>query len=134
MSQPWWSDLPRDCFGDTPELMDDLLALVLSGAKTATCSSAEGFAQLPFTPAPGVRTVIVDSQQRPACVIETIRITDETFDTISPALTDLEGEGDHADWRAGHKAFFRREGTFDPEMKLKFEIFRMIEIIPRNAG
>ena len=37
---PWrYRKAPRWSFGDSPELADDLLDLVLSGAKRATCSS-----------------------------------------------------------------------------------------------
>ena len=34
-----YRDAPRWPFGDSPELADELLALVLAGGKRATCSS-----------------------------------------------------------------------------------------------
>lgn len=122
---PWWRGLPRDSFGDTPALRDELLALVLSGAKTATCWAAEAAP----APLPGGRTVIEDGHGKPACVIETVRVLDIAFDAMSEDLAVLEGEGDLAAWRAGHEDYFRREGTFRPDMALKFEIFRVIEVL-----
>jgi uncharacterized protein YhfF len=73
--------------------------------------------------------VIEDSHGRPACVIETVRVIDLRFDEMTEDLALLEGEGDLAQWRAGHEAHFRREGTFRRDMALKFEIFRLIEVL-----
>ena len=66
-----WREL-RDCsFGDTPALADELLALVLAGRKTATCSAARDGKQTEV----GRRWVVRDGAGRPRVVIETTEIT-----------------------------------------------------------
>ena len=62
-----WRDLDQFSFGDTPEMADELLALVLAGKKTATCSAlweyeadGEPLSQV------GERTVVLDGRAKPA--------------------------------------------------------------------
>ena len=67
-------------FGDSPELADELLALVLSGAKTATCGAMRDFNDKEPAPTVGRRDVVLDGQGRPACVIETVSVVIQRFD------------------------------------------------------
>ena len=67
-----YPDAARWAFGDGPELADELLQLVLSGEKTATCSSYASYRreQMPMI---GDDSIILDGRGEPACVIKTRR-------------------------------------------------------------
>lgn len=122
-------------FGDSPEMADALLALVLSGVKTASCGAARDFGeggQPP--PVVGRRDIALDGAGRPAAVIETLEVFHKRFDEIDLDFALAEGEGDESveDWRRGHAEFFARNGGFDPEMMLLCERFRLVEALPRD--
>ena len=80
-------------FGDSPELADELLALVLAGAKTATCGALRDFDEKEPVPEPGRRDVVLDGRGRPACAIETLSIVIQRFDEVDEAFAVAEGEG-----------------------------------------
>ena len=117
-------------FGDSPEMADELLALVLEGRKTATCGRASDFgpgkAELPMV---GRRDVILDGQGRPAAVIETEEVTFRRFDEMDEDFARDEGEGfgTLAEWREGHRDYFERNGGYAPDMTLVCERFRLVE-------
>lgn len=125
------ADLLRFSFGDSPALADELLALVLAGKKDATCAAVQHFKDdgEPF-PQVGRRDVVLNGAGEEACVIETVSVEVLPFDTITPAFTDREGEGPYAEWRAGHEAYFARNGGFSPDMEIVCEIFRLVEVLP----
>ncbi len=110
---------------DSPELADELLALVLSGAKTGTCWSERETVETHV----GKRMVACDGGGAPRAVIETISLEPRAFDAVDEAFARLEGEGDLslAWWRAAHQAYFERNGGFDPKMMLWLEVFRVVE-------
>lgn len=114
-------------FGDTAELMDTLAGLVVSGEKTATCSSYSSWLSEPVHP--GEYFIVVNSRQQLVCVIQTRVLRYLRFCDVSEELAALEGEDDKTltSWRSGHEAFFTREGTFSPEMALMFEEFILVE-------
>lgn len=120
-----WATLERFRFGDSPELADELLALVLSGAKTGTCWSERETVETHV----GKRMVACDGGGAPRAVIETISLEPRAFDAVDAAFARLEGEGDLslAWWRAAHQAYFERNGGFDPKMMLWLEVFRVVE-------
>jgi uncharacterized protein YhfF len=122
-------------FGDSPELADELLALVLAGKKTATCGALRdyGKGKEPL-PAVGRQDVVLDGAGQPACVVETLSVETLRFDEIDPAFTDREGEGDYAAWRAGHEAYFARNGGFSPEMEVVCETFRLVSVLPAGRA
>nr|WP_321455065.1 ASCH domain-containing protein [uncultured Cohaesibacter sp.] len=120
--------------GDTPELADELLALVLSGRKTASCDSLL-LMQKENIPLPkvGDKYMLLDGRQRPAAVIETIAVVICRFDEVDEDFARSEGEGDlsYAYWRQGHEDYFTRNGGFSPDMKLVCERFRLLETLDR---
>ena len=119
-------------FGDSPELADELLALVLAGKKTATCGALREYgADGEPMPAIGRRDVVLDGAWRPAAIIETTELTRHRFDDVSEAFALAEGEGDYAEWRAGHIAYFTRNGGWSPGLMLVCERFRLIEVLRR---
>lgn len=113
-------------FGDSPELADELLALVVQGIKTATCSTEDE----PNTSAPGERWVVLDGRGEPRCVIETIEVTYRRFNEVDAAFAYEEGEGDRslAHWREAHRTYFGRLGRFSEDMMLMCERFRLVEV------
>jgi uncharacterized protein YhfF len=113
-------------FGDSPELADELLGLVVKGIKTATCSTVDE----PNTPTPGEHWVVLDGRGEPRCVIESTEVAYRRFNEIDAAFAYDEGEGDRslAYWRIAHRAYFSRLGRFSEDMMLMCERFRLVEV------
>jgi len=133
MADPY-ADATSFAFGDTPQMADALLALVLAGTKTATCGAVRDFPEgSPARPQVGRRDVVLDGRGRRAAVIETVEVTVRRFDEIDEHFAFEEGEGARtlAQWRNDHRAYFARNGGFSPDMELLCERFRLVEIIPR---
>ena len=117
-------------FGGAP---DKLAGLVVSGTKTATCSSLallelEGEPM----PKPGDYSVILDSADNAVCVIRTTKVYVETFARVSEEHAFKEGEGDRSlgHWRRVHTEFFTEElGAaglpFDENCELVCEEFEL---------
>lgn len=120
-------ELKQFQFGDSPEMADRLAALVLAGVKTATCSAAVHG----FEAALGERQVVLNGEGRPVGIIETMSLDLVPFKSVTPMQAALEGEGDlsYAYWRDVHEAYFRREGTFAPDMDVIFETFRLVTVL-----
>jgi uncharacterized protein YhfF len=129
-----YRDAETFAFGDSPELADELLALVLSGKKTATCCSVHAYDEnVEGKPRVGRRDVVLDGAGNPAAIIETVEITYRRFEDVDEAFARDEGEGSAtlAEWRSDHESYFRRNGGFSPDMELLCERFRLVEILKR---
>jgi uncharacterized protein YhfF len=113
-------------FGDSPDLSDGLLELVLKGVKTATCSTEDE----PNLSKPGERWIVLDGRGTPRCVIESIEVAFRRFGEVDAAFAYDEGEGDRslAYWRDAHRRYFGRLGKFSEDMMLMCERFRLVEI------
>ena len=124
-----YTDAPRWPFGDSPELADELLALVLAGGKRATCSSLAA-CEADIMPTVGEVSVILDGAGRPRCAIRTTQVEIMAFEDIGEAFARAEGEGDlsYAWWRDAHEAYYCREGSWAPGMKVVCERFELVEI------
>src|SRR5262245_11916988 len=103
-------------FGDTPEMVDKLLELVLAGKKTATTSSWKE--ELANNNWKGKQWIVLDGKGVKRAVIETTELKKCRFDEVNETFVRDEGEGDLTleYWRNEHEAFFRREGTYSPDM------------------
>ena len=109
-----------DAFGDgeSVQMADELLALVLAGTKTATCMSAWSWDQEFEAPlVPGMLSVILDGSKTPRCVVETISVTRLAYQDVTADFARAEGEHTPEDldddavlkhWREGHWAFYAR--------------------------
>jgi uncharacterized protein YhfF len=119
------TDLPRWSFGDSPELADALLALVLDGRKTATCWAAAAIGPS----AVGERSIVLDGAGQPAAVLETLSCQAVRFCDVEADFAAAEGEGDLSldYWRAAHRRYFTRAGVFAEDMDLWCETFRVVE-------
>jgi uncharacterized protein YhfF len=113
-------------FGDGPELADQLLELVISGIKTATCSTEDE----PNTSAPGERWIVLDGRGEARCVIESTEVTYRRFGEVDAAFAYEEGEGDRSLQysRDAHRCYFGRQGKFTEDMMLMCERFRLVEV------
>jgi uncharacterized protein YhfF len=113
-------------FGDSPELADELLGLVLKGVKTATCSTEDE----PNISTPGERWIVLDSRGNPRCVIESTEVTYRRYSEVDATFAHDEGEGDRslAHWRSAHRRYFERQGKFSEDMMLMCERFRLVEV------
>jgi uncharacterized protein YhfF len=121
-------------FGDSPEMANELGALIVDGTKTATCSSLwEWEADGDPLPAPGHLTIVLDGDDIPLCIIEITEVTVRPYNEVDAQFAYDEGEGNRSlqYWRDGHWYFFSRslpkigkEPTQD--MPLVCERFRVI--------
>jgi uncharacterized protein YhfF len=125
------AELESFAFGDSPELADELLELVLIGKKTATCWAAnEGDKGVVV----GKRWIVKDGQGRASAVLETVEVMRRRFGEVDAAFAHDEGEGDRtlADWREAHTDYFTRRSEFSPDMELYCERFRLVEVLKRE--
>jgi uncharacterized protein YhfF len=123
-----------DGFGDNPEMADELGALVVSGVKTATCSSVwEWEAEGEALPEAGGIWIVLDGRGQPMCITETYEVRIRKYNEVDEDFAREEGEGDLslAYWRQAHRDFFSRVlpkigKEFSEEMPLVCERFRVI--------
>nr|WP_070960111.1 ASCH domain-containing protein [Hyphomonas sp. Mor2] len=114
-------------FGDGPGLADRLAALVVAGVKTGTCSAAVHGPDAEV----GERQICLNSADTPVCEIETVSMQTLPFDAVTPEMAALEGEGDlsYRYWREAHIDYYKREGTWQPDMDVIFEVFQVTRIL-----
>jgi uncharacterized protein YhfF len=102
-------DLPPSEFAFPGPLRDQLVAAILSGAKTSTSSLLLGYqrANEPL-PAVGQLSAVVDSAGRRVAAIEVteVRVVRLADVDLQHALDEGEGDGSVAQWRAGHERFW----------------------------
>ncbi len=115
--------------GDSRELNEQLIALIRSGVKTASCGALRDFQQGgEAMPVVGRRDIALDWDGTPALVLESQEVTIRRFSDVEEDFALAEGENDDLDgWRLDHQVFFERNGGFDPDMKLVCERFRLVE-------
>lgn len=120
---------PSFSFGLNSQEADALLALVLEGKKTATCSTYKPDNK--EQPKKGNRFVILDGNNKPSCLIEITQVEVKRFCEVDESFAYLEGEGDRSleFWKKAHKEHFENQKCYDPEMQLLCETFKVIERI-----
>jgi len=121
-------------WGDSSRLADELGALIAAGTKTATCSALwEYEAEGSTLPEVGSKTIVLDGNNEPLCIVETTEVEVQPYDEVDAQFAHEEGEGDRSleYWRDAHWRFFSRtlpnigrEPTID--MPLVCERFRVI--------
>lgn len=128
-----WRHLESFAFGDSAELADELLALVLEGKKRATCwAVAEGMKGAEI----GKPMVVRDGAGRPRAVVQTLELTKRQFGEVDEQFAFDEGEGDRslAYWRAAHQRYFTRLKLFEADMILWCERFELVMMIPLEVS
>ena len=128
------SEIKPDKFGDSPEMADELLELILIGEKTATCSSLWEWEydneKIPYA---GMKSLILNGNDEPKCIIETSEVIIKNYCDVDEHFASAEGEGDKSleYWRDAHKRFFTRslariDREFSEDMPLVCERFKVV--------
>jgi uncharacterized protein YhfF len=102
---------PVERFGDSAELADELIALVLHGPKRATAGLVADFAA-DGEPLPriGGHWIACDGSGVPRAVLRTQELRIGPIDSVDDAFAFDEGEGDRSrdDWLRAHRRYFTR--------------------------
>ena len=124
---------PAWAFGATRQQADELLALVLSGVKTATSGALWDYeAQGEELPRPGALGIVTDGRGVPHALIVTTQVDIVPFDEVSTEHAYLEGEGDRSlpTWREVHERFFTERAVhtrgFSRDMPVVLERFAVL--------
>lgn len=121
-------------FGDSLELADELIALVIAGTKRATAGAVTDYeAEGAPLPAVGDRWIACDGSGRPRVVIEATEVRVGPLSSVDEAFAWDEGEGDRTrdDWLRMHTAYFSRTHAaadipFHPDIPVVFERFDVV--------
>jgi len=124
---------PAWAFGATPGEADELLALVLSGAKTATAGALWDYqAEGEELPEPGALGIVTDGRGVPHALVVTTQVEVVPFDEVSAEHAYLEGEGDRslASWGEVHEQFFTEHAVhshgFSRDMPVVLQRFAVL--------
>jgi uncharacterized protein YhfF len=129
-----WSDLYQ--FGDSAELAEELLRLVLHGPKRATAGSVAEY-EVEGVPVPvvGDRSIACDALGRPRAVLRTTDVRVGPLSSVDEAFARDEGEGDRtrAYWLRAHEAYFRRVlpalgVEYSDDLPVVFERFEVVYV------
>jgi len=120
-------------------LRDELVAAIVSGAKTTTTGLVADYEhEGEPLPRPGERAVVIDSAGEPVTVIETInvRVIRLADVDLAHALGEGEGYDSVAGWRAAHERFWHSDElraalddpdfTVDDDTLVVAEEFRLV--------
>lgn len=140
-----YEDLPPYLLGFPGPLRDQLVAAVLSGAKTATTGLFPEYeAEGEPLPVPGERSLLLDSAERAVAVVEVtdVRVVRLAEVDLRHALDEGEGYASVAEWRTSHERFWHsapiREALGDPEYTVDddtlvvMERFRVLTRLPAS--
>ncbi|MEU3903627.1 ASCH domain-containing protein [Streptomyces goshikiensis] len=140
-----YEDLPPYLLGFPGPLRDQLVAAVLSGAKTATTGLLPEYeAEGEPLPVPGERSLLLDSAERAVAVVEVtdVRVVRLAEVDLQHALDEGEGYASVAEWRTSHEGFWHsepvREALGDPEYTVDddtlvvMERFRVLTRLPAS--
>lgn len=128
---------PAWAFGATPEQADELVELVVAGAKTATSSALWDYeAEGEDLPTEGTLGIVVDGSGVPRALVVTTRVRTIPFDEVEEAHAHAEGEGDRTleYWRRVHEDFFTEHASHDKgfarDMPVVLEELRVLHAEP----
>jgi len=130
-SRPWYTSMapPAWSFGDTPQIANELLALVLARKKTATSSLLSEYGDADPLPKANDLSIILDGYGHPGALIRDDEVCVIPFADVTAEQAAAEGEGDCslAYWRAAHLAFWQRQGiTVDDSAMVVHERFTLL--------
>ena len=120
--------------GDSADMGDALLQIILSGPKRATaCLLHDVETKGEVMGTVGGHVVVLDGRDTPRAIWRTKTVEVKPLERVDDAFAWDEGEGDRtrADWLALHMRYFSRraeaEGfAFDPSMPAVFERFVVV--------
>jgi len=117
-------------FGDSPELADELLGLVLAGKKIGTATLViELEREGDKMPEVGDYNIILDGKGKPAAIIRTTSVEIKPFDQVEEAYAYSEGEDDRTleSWKREHWKYWTRKSQ-----KLGFTMKENLPVICEN--
>jgi uncharacterized protein YhfF len=122
---------PVWCFGDTAELADELIELVISGPKRATAGAVADYdSAIEAIPSVGDLSIVTDGSMRPRALLEVTDIRIGPLSSVDEAFAYDEGEGDRTveSWLDAHTWYFARSYArlgleFDAGIPVVFERF-----------
>ena len=116
-------------FGDSAALNAEILELVLSGRKTASCDTVAGFeARGETLPCVGRVDIALDWEGRPVAAIRTLAVEHLPFDHMREDLVADQGEfRDLKHWRREYRAYLTRAGLFAPDVMMVMERYEVVE-------
>lgn len=128
--------IPEDVgpFGDTVELADELIDLVIRGRKRATASALVDYETDEGAPRQtGTISIATDGAGRARAVLRTTQVRIGPLSSVDESFAWDEGEGDRTreSWLQDHERFFQRYlptvgVSFAPEMLTVFERFEVL--------
>jgi uncharacterized protein YhfF len=115
--------------GDSAQLNAEIIALMRSGKKTATCAALAEFAEDPDAmPRVGRVDIALDWNDDFALATRTLSVEEIAYSRMDASRIPPQGEfGSLEEWRKGYAAYLGRGGWFDPEVVLVYERFEVIE-------
>ena len=120
-------------FGPPGPLRDRLVALILSGRKTATSSLVSDYElECEPLPEPGELELLLDSNDRGVAVLETLAVAVVPLADAPWSQVVAEGEGHAtlAEWRRDHEEFWVASsltGQLDESTAVVMQEFRVVE-------
>ncbi|MDH3678660.1 MAG: ASCH domain-containing protein [Acidimicrobiia bacterium] len=131
-----------DCFGDSVELADELIDLVINGPKRATAGSIGSYeADGTGVPNAGDEWIAADGRGAPRAVIRATEVRIGPLSSVDDAFAWDEGEGDRSRdyWLRAHTEFFERYHAalgipFHPDIDVAFERFEVAYSEPPAAS
>ena len=123
-----------DTFGDGPELITELVGLVVEGRKRATAGLVRDHGgDGPPMPRPGDLWMVVDAEGEPVCILRTTDVRVGPLSSVDDDFAWEEGEGDRsrAGWLADHMRYFGRRAESEgwgltEDEPCVFERFRVV--------
>ncbi len=121
-------------FGDSPEMADELGALIINGPKRATAGLYRDFeSDLTALPNVGGHVVVIDGRWQPLCIFQTTDVRVGPLSSVDDQFAWDEGEGDRsrAWWLQAHTNFFTRQAKnegflFSSDIATVFERFKVV--------
>ncbi len=127
----------------TPDIADELAALVCIGQKLGTAGLLESYAaEGDPLPVLGGHLIVTSATGVPVAVVRTVQLDTFAFRDVPAWFAEREGEDEGqgavclASWKATHGAFFRRECAaqgriFDEAMPVVCESFDVVDLHPQ---
>lgn len=123
-----------DCFGDSSELADELLGLILHGPKRASAGTIADYEHWEVAiPQVGDLFVATDGAGQPQAIIRTTDVRIGPLSSVDDKFAWDEGEGDRtrASWLDVHttcfiRAYDRLGLEFHPDIDVVFERFELV--------
>ncbi|MGH9286840.1 MAG: ASCH domain-containing protein [Acidimicrobiales bacterium] len=121
-------------FGDSVELADELIGLVVHGPKRATAGALVDYELEGVSPPkPGMISIATDGAGRARAVLRATEVRIGPLTSVDDSFAWDEGEGDRTRewWLSAHQEFFRRYlptigVEFDPDVATVFERFEVL--------